>query len=267
MADYILFPNELQFELAHRVVMELGEKHRLVEPPEFCHGLISPAFQVTGGTGGFIQFLRAEKVRIAGTVPVRVFNREVPDAPPPEACWTEILGDLRLVSVAPSITDPLKLGVEIEFSRSVGSLIPLLPALIKGGAFVPGNPVFTFDEEHRLVSISDRNILFCRVNDLLDLWIILRSAVDLLVTAWKRKGLLAPCSSPRYGIGALEIYRRLPGTNCGACESPNCMEFATRLFTRKAVIGACGPLKAPARAVHLASLRWLLSVIGLSENV
>jgi ArsR family metal-binding transcriptional regulator len=264
MADYVLFPNEANFEQARRLVMDLGERHHLVDPPEFCHGLISPAFQVSGGTGVFIQSLRAEKVRIAGTVPVRVFNREIPDAPPPETCWTDILGDLRISSVIPSLTDPLKLGVEIEFSRNIGAIIPLLPTLIKGGAFIPGNPVFTFDEEHRLVCVSDTRFIFSRVNDLLDLWIILRSAVDLLVSAWKRRAVLTPCAAPRYGIGAIEIYRRLPGTNCGECGSPNCMEFATRLFTRKAAVGDCGPLKTPARRLHLASLKWLLRVIGVS---
>jgi ArsR family metal-binding transcriptional regulator len=89
--------------------------------------------------------------------------------------------------------------------------------------------------------------------------------VDFLIAASKLIGTTAPETNPRYGIGAMEIFKRLPATNCGRCGSPNCMEFAMRLFRRHVKPEECAPLMTPEFAACEGSLRWLLHVIGIQD--
>ncbi len=44
-------------------------------------------------------------------------------------------------------------------------------------------------------------------------------------------------------VGPMDIYRLLPGENCGDCGSDNCMSFATELLERRADVDDCPVLK------------------------
>jgi len=50
---------------------------------------------------------------------------------------------------------------------------------------------------------------------------------------------IAPCMAERARPQPLEIYKRLPGTNCRECGEPTCMAFAARLARGEAALGEC----------------------------
>ncbi len=43
-------------------------------------------------------------------------------------------------------------------------------------------------------------------------------------------------------ISPIDVYKLLPRTNCGECDVPNCMAFATRVVNGEAVIDGCPPI-------------------------
>jgi len=53
----------------------------------------------------------------------------------------------------------------------------------------------------------------------------------------------------------LEIFRRLPGTNCGVCPHKTCMAFAVHLATGQADVGNCPLLSDASRTALLPLLR------------
>ncbi|MDD1675091.1 MAG: acetyl-CoA decarbonylase/synthase complex subunit gamma [Methanomicrobiales archaeon] len=59
----------------------------------------------------------------------------------------------------------------------------------------------------------------------------------LMATVQKRRSIRE--------ISPIDVYRVLPGTNCGECGEGNCMAFATRLVNGEVQIEGCPPLRTP----------------------
>ncbi|MCP8310702.1 MAG: acetyl-CoA decarbonylase/synthase complex subunit gamma [Candidatus Methylarchaceae archaeon HK01M] len=71
----------------------------------------------------------------------------------------------------------------------------------------------------------------------------------------------------------LTVYQYLPQINCGECDVPSCMVFASKLLNREATLEDCPPLKDPKYKVQMARLAELLAppikevAIGVGGNV
>ncbi len=263
MAKIVVFPDQPSFELGLTVPLPGQAAWEPLYPPEFCRGLAAPCILVTSGLEILLDGLEKRRIPVGGTMEYGPFGREVPHAGPPDAEWLEIVGGLRIVAVRPSITDPRKIRIEATPQKSLTRLIPTMAALIKGGAYRPDIPVLTFEEGHRLITFSPHGFVISRADDLLDLWIMVRTAVDFYCEAWVHRDSVEPDRQPRQGIGATEIYKRLPATNCGQCQNQTCMEFAAGLMTGRCRLADCSPLFDPSQAGFLQSLRWLIRAMGL----
>jgi ArsR family metal-binding transcriptional regulator len=266
MADVIIFPDQASFENSLTFIESMGTTETVVQPPEFCLGLVAPTIVVTGGSKALARELELAGVTITGVIPYHPFSREIPKASRPDEKWTQVLGSLTVSIVRPSLTDPLKLRVEVIPERNLATAIPLMARLIRGGSYRFEIPVLAFEEEHRLLAISSDRIVICRADDLLDAWTMLRSFVDLASSAWDMRSKIKPEKERRQGIGPIEIFKRLPSTDCGRCGKSNCMEFAMGLFIGKFKIDQCPPLMEERWRARLESVRWLMQAIGLNGD-
>lgn len=262
MANILVFGSQESFNWALEIIREAGAYVDTLEVPEFCRGLAIPAVVVAGDVRGIASELKAAGVACSGVLPFLPFKKEIPQAPPPGEGWREIFGNLRLEILRPSFTAPSKFRVEISFQRNLAYLIPILARLIRGGSFRPDVPVLAFEEEHRLLVVSPGRLVVCRADDLLDIWVMLRCAVELVTAGWNRRVSIEPERQPRQGIGAIEIFKRLPGTDCRQCGLSSCMEFAVSLLVGRRRVSQCVPLEHHGARRHRASLMWLLETIG-----
>jgi ArsR family metal-binding transcriptional regulator len=263
MAQVIIFPDPPSFENSLTFVESLGTSAAVVQPPEFCLGLVAPTIVLTGGPKTLAEELESGGVAFSGVIPYYPYSKEIRKGSRPAEKWTEVLGSLTVPSVQPSLTDPIRLRVEVVPGRSLASLIPFMARLIRGGSYRFDVPVLAFEEEHRLLAISGSRFVICRADDLVDAWVMLRSFVDLAISAWDLRSKIDPEKERRQGIGAMEIFKRLPSTDCVRCGKQNCMEFATGLFTGKFRIDQCPPLMEDGWRARLESVRWLMEAIGL----
>lgn len=261
MAQIVIFQDQEAFEAGFEALRTAQVSAEAVEPPEFCLGLAATSVLVTGISTDVALTLKKSGVKPSGIVPHVVFRREVPDAGPPDPKWREIMGEFRIISIKPSFTDPSRLVVECVSQKSLDPLIPIMARLIRGGAFDPEGPVLAFEEEHRLLSFLDNKIVICRADDLLDAWILIRTAVELVVQAWGLKDSLLPERKARLGVGAIEIFKRLPATDCRLCGRQGCMEFSLALLTGRSSMEQCLPLNE--KSDHRDSVEWLMRAIGL----
>jgi len=264
MAHVIIFPDQAAFENSLKFIELPGTTAAVVQPPEFCLGLVAPTIVVTGGPKSLVDELEVSGVTISGVIPYHLFSREIPKASQPAKKWTQVLGNLTIATVRPSLTDPIRLRVEVLPEKSLAAIIPLMARLIRGGSYRFEIPVLAFEEEHRLLAISSDRIVICRADDLLDAWTMLRSFVDLAISAWDLRSKIEPERERRQGIGAIEIFKRLPSTDCGRCGRLNCMEFAMGLFIGKFRIDQCAPLMEERWSARLESVQWLMRAIGLN---
>jgi ArsR family metal-binding transcriptional regulator len=254
------------FARARSVIGHTGVPVELLDPPDFCSGLVAPVV-LTGTGGAFLASeLRRYGVGVSGMFLHRPSGREVPSGNAPDARWRDALGHVRVTLARPSVSDPLKLRVEIVPDQGLGKLIPIMARLIRGGAFRPEVPLLAFEEEHRLLTVSPEKIVICRADDMLDVWVMLRCMIELTLSAWDRRDLLKPEKNPRQGVGAIEIFRRLPGRNCGRCGTRNCMEFAVALFTGRRTATQCVSLSEQSDPACWDALLWFLEIAGINAG-
>jgi ArsR family metal-binding transcriptional regulator len=265
MANVIVFPDHEAFTGSLKFTGLVGVGAEPLYPPQFCEGIMVPALLVTSGLSTILGRIREEDLPVCGVVRYSTFRGEVPDEGPPDPVWREITGDIRIERVEESLTDPLRLRVEAALEKDVGDLLPIMGRIIRGGAFHPRGPVLAFEEEHRLVTIFPRAVGFARLDDMLDLWVMMRTTVEFFCEARQRSSSLEPTDEPRQGIGAVEIFRRLPGSDCRECGSAGCMEFATGLLLGRFGLEMCGPLFKEDFSSHLRSITWLLKGIGVLD--
>ena len=266
MANVLVFPDWQSFDDASEALESAQALFEIMPLPRFCHGLAVPAIRVPGSAKPLREFLVSRRISLSGLLPYQPFARDVPEAEPPDPLWKEVLGDLRVTAIKQSVTDPSRLRVEAVVEKSLSELIPIMARIIRGGSFHRDVPVLAFDEEHRLLAVSPREVVICRADDLLDAWIMLRSVVELVMSAWHRRESLKPETDPRHGIGAIEIFKRLPGENCGRCSNYNCMEFAVGILMGRHKPDECVSLQEKQDPTCRQSLEWLLRAVGLMTD-
>ncbi len=266
MGQLVIFPDQSCFQRGVRVAEETGMTFRALPVPPFCDGLTASVILVTGRGNTLIEALKKGGVDVSGAVDPTGIDREIPESGPADPVWKDILGSLRLQFVTPSVTDQNRLTAQITVEHSMDELIPIAARLIRGGTFVPAIPALTFEEEHRLISLSPDGIRLSRCDDLPDIWIMMRTTVELLITAARNKHRIRPETSPRQGLGAGEIFRRLPGTDCKECNFDSCMELAMSITTGRTSIKECRPLPGEDYRDRLSSMKWLLHVMGLDHG-
>lgn len=266
MANVFVFPDEDAYRRADEAASAHGASVQVLPVPEFCSGLVAPALVVTAGCEAFTQRLADAGVPVAGTTRYEPFKREIPRAGPPDPLWKDVFGQIRIRTFRSSFSDPTKKRVELESSHRLHPVIPYMANLIRGGAYRPEVPILAFDEEHRLLVVGPREIVITRADDLLDFWILLRTLVDLTSNAFllSRTSMQA-LAEPRQGIGAVEIFKRLPSLDCRECRNQNCMEFASGLMTGRCRPEQCVPLQQAENDRGRQSLGWLLDVIGCGK--
>ena len=266
MAHVIIFPDQASFENSLKTIESVGTTADVVQPPEFCLGLVAPTIVVTGRPNSLADELELAGVTISGVIPYQPFSGEILKASRPAEKWTQVLGSITVSTVRPSLTDPIRLRVEVIPERDLAPMIPLMARLIRGGSYRFEIPVLAFEEDHRFLAISSNRIVICRADDLLDAWTMLRSFVDLAISAWDLRSKIEPEKERRQGIGAIEIFKRLPSTDCGRCGRLNCMEFASGLFIGKFRIDQCAPLMEERWRARRESVLWVMEAIGLNGD-
>lgn len=121
-------------------------------------------------------------------------------------------------------------------------MLPYLNAELRQGAFVPSVPVLSFMDGRRLVSLFRDRIAIAKAADIIDAWATLEAARVRLNEAWSRRASLTPCYELRRKPPMIEIYKRLPGTNCRQCGEATCMAFAASLWRGETQPLRCRPV-------------------------
>ncbi len=263
MAHLLFFSCPDDFKHALDSLSSSRRYREVLTPPKFCLGFIPPAILVSGERNELQEELQQYGISFSGLVPHQIRTTKHIDGDPPKQIWKQILGQMKLRSVCESVSDSTRLHIEVQTEKSFGDLIPYMAALIRGGTYNPRSASMALDEGHRLIAFCNDTVFISRCDDIHDFWFQLRCSVDLICDAFEKKSFIKPVSDSRQGIGAVEIFRRLPATNCGKCGFATCMEFSVALFTGRAIPDLCKPIFKHDNDLRRESLLWLLSILGV----
>jgi ArsR family metal-binding transcriptional regulator len=258
------FPNQPEFERARLWLGSAGVHHEVVSPlPGYrCVGV--PALVVEDEERAILTVARSEALVCSGWVAFRPTNLTVPPSSPP-AFEVDIFGRCAIMVLAPCVADEARIRLVAHISGDLGPVMPYLNATMPAGLYCPDGPTFTFMEGPRMVSLYSHRITVAKADEIVDAWRVLERVRVLASEVWQRRETISPCHATRHRPPALEVYRRLPGTNCRVCGEKTCMAFALRLWKAEVSPAQCEPVFA-GRFGHL--LPALLAICaGLGVDV
>jgi ArsR family metal-binding transcriptional regulator len=97
----------------------------------------------------------------------------------------------------------------------------------------------TFTDQDRMIVLYDKKITIAKADDIVDAWRVLEGLRCLVNDIWLRREQITPSFEARTRPHAIEIYTRLPCTNCKLCGEMTCFAFAMKLWSGEVKPSAC----------------------------
>ena len=146
------------------------------------------------------------------------------------------------MALQPCLADPDKLRAIAHISGDLAEVFPYMNAVRKDAYYNVEGPTFTFMDQYRMISLYPRRIAMAKVDDIVDIWRTLESLRRFSNECWQNRQSIEPSFELRKKPAALEIFIRLPRTDCGLCGEKTCIAFALRLWSGQISLFQCTPV-------------------------
>jgi ArsR family metal-binding transcriptional regulator len=182
-----------------------------------------------------------KNITCAGWVEYRQPAVEVPASQPPQFAEDQF-GQAAVVYLAPCVADLSRIRLIAHVSGDLTQVLPYLNSSMPGAFYSHELPSLTLMDGYRMVVLCPKRISVAKADELVDGWKTLETLRNLINQTWQRRAEIAPSTLSRQKPPALEIYKRLPGTNCRECGEKTCMAFALRLWKGELKPALCKPV-------------------------
>jgi len=162
---------------------------------------------------------------------------------PVRAAFSEdVFGEASIMFFGPCMAEESKVRLIAHLSDGAGPALPYLNAEMRQACYNPGGPTLTFMEGYRPVTLYARRVALGKADDVVDACRVLEDLRRRLNQVWARRALITPSSEMRAKPPMLEVHKRLPGTNCGACGEATCTAIAAKLWMGDGKLSRCVPV-------------------------
>lgn len=234
------FPRRQEFESATKALRKLLLPYEVLTPEPGYARVGVPSVVLDNETRSTL-LAREPRFLCAGWVEYQPAALTVPSDPPPDFP-EDVFGVAAIMVLATCVADPTKIRLVAHLSGDLTAALPYLNALLPTASFTPGGPSLTYMDGYRMVCLYPRRITIAKADDLVDAWRVLEAVRRQVNEAWSERTDIEPCFTTRKRPPALEIYRRLPRTNCGLCGEPSCLAFAVRVWQGERSPAGCIPV-------------------------
>jgi len=153
-----------------------------------------------------------------------------------------LLHSISITNVLPCMADPNLIRIWADFSDDISEIMPYLNSVVPGAIYNPNWPTLTLKKGERLITAYARQIAISKLFDEKDAHEILEWFKNLVNDTFAKKNEIAPLYETRRNLNAIDIYKLLPGKNCGECGVPACLAFAAQLVSGSLNVMKCAPL-------------------------
>jgi ArsR family metal-binding transcriptional regulator len=235
------FPTEAEADRARSLLAGCGLSHRAISPAP-GYGLVGvAALVVEPEARGTLAAESGRDLVCSGWADYRPARIEVPQQPPPEF-QEDVFGRAAVMVLAPCVADETKIRIVAHISGDLTKVFPYLNAEMRQASYSVHGPTFTFMDGYRMVSAYPRRVAVAKTDEIVDSWRVLEELRRRVNGTWARRHEIEPSYERREKPPALEIYKRLPRTNCGACGERACLAFAVKVHGRMLDVGRCRPV-------------------------
>jgi ArsR family metal-binding transcriptional regulator len=241
MAVITTFPRREEWRKAQARLDARRLAYAVVSPDPGFATVGAPALVVTTEAQAALMDDRGDPVVCAGFVDYRPAGMPVP-AQPPRGFEEDMFGEAAIVVLAPCVADPTKIRLIAHTSGDMAKVFPYMNAEMREASYNAKGPTFTFMDGYRMISMYPRRIAVAKADEIVDGWRTLEMIRCRVNDAWARRGEIEPCHEMREKPPALEIFKRLPKTNCRACGEATCLAFAVRVWMGELPTSKCLPV-------------------------
>jgi ArsR family metal-binding transcriptional regulator len=243
MAIITTFASREEWRKAQGRLDARGLAYALVSPDPGYARVGVPALVVSVSTEGRAALTdgRGDPIVCAGFVDYRPAGMPV-SAQPPRGFEEDVFGEAAVVVLAPCVADPTKIRLIAHTSGDMAKAFPYMNAEMREASYNARGPTFTFMDQYRMISMYPQRIAVAKADDLVDGWRTLEMIRCRVNDTWARRAQIEPCYEMREKPPALEIFKRLPKTNCRACGEATCLAFAVRVWMGELPASKCLPV-------------------------
>jgi ArsR family metal-binding transcriptional regulator len=224
------FPRSSEFEKAKAIADRLPIAYQVVSPEPGLVRVGVPALVLDDQARAAFMEHGGDAVTCSGWVDYRPASIAVAAQRPPEFA-EDILGAAAIMVLAPCIADVSKIRLIAHISGDLTSVFPYLNTEMRQASYNKDGPNLTYMDGYRMVSLYPNRIAIAKADEIVDAWRVLEMIRCRVNDVWSRRSQIQPSDERRAKPPALEIYYRLPKTNCRACGQKTCMAFALTLWS------------------------------------
>jgi ArsR family metal-binding transcriptional regulator len=255
-------PNELG--RANAALERIGAGFQRIDPTEALTRVALPALVMNREVRGLLE-AEVPDLICSGWVEHRPTKVTMPAGPAPEGDEAPF-GRAAITVLTPCVADETKIRFIAHLSGDLGRVMPYLNSMMSGACYSKQAQTLTLSMGHRMVVLYPRRIAVAKADEIVDAWLTLESLRQQACETWARRAEIEPSYETRKRPPALEVFKRLPGTNCGLCGEITCMAFAMRLWSGHAEIGACSPVFEPGQDARKAALLEICAGLGIATE-
>lgn len=234
------FPAVTDFEKAKNILDELGLKYRIVDPTYTYSNVGFPA--IAFDDHARIRLAESKKNFIcSGWVNGSDEYTAIPDDEPP-LYSEDIFGKAYIMVLANCVADASKIRLIAHTDKDISLSFPYINALRNDVSFNKEWPILSFMDGYRMISLYQNRITAAKLDDIADGWRVLEKIRRMVNDTYARRNEIEPSYEMHRRPPVLEIFKRLPGTNCRECGEASCMAFASRVWSGDKQPSGCTPV-------------------------
>ena len=129
-----------------------------------------------------------------------------------------------------------------SLSDDIGEALPYLASVIQRCSYDDNAKTLTFKQDGKGIAMYPRQIAVTKLRDREEAARVLEQLKDFINQTYENRQNIEPCYKKGIELKYLDVFKLLPGTNCGKCGQPTCLAFATKVVQQEASIAQCSPL-------------------------
>lgn len=258
------FPSQGEFERAVAVLESGDAEYERIDPSAPLARVAVSALVVDRETRAWLVD-SAPAVVFSGWVEHRRPTTAMPEGPEPTAAGA-CFARAAIMVLQPCVADRTKIRLVAHVAGGLAPALPYLNAVMRQASYTPATNTLTYMEGDRMIALYPGRITIAKADDIVDAWLTLEHIRCTIEETWANRDRITPCYETRKKPSALEIFKRLPGTNCGLCGETTCMAFASRIWLGKASARQCTPLFLPEEEARRAALLQICAGLGVADE-
>jgi ArsR family metal-binding transcriptional regulator len=222
------------------VLETIGAAYERIEPSPALSLVALPAFVMSREVRGRLE-AATPTIIFSGWVDYRASQAVMPDSPPPEGggvCFQRAA----IMVLGPCVADETKIRLIAHLEGDLGPVLPYLNAVMPNASYTPVAETLTFMEGYRMIALYRQRITIAKADEIVDAWLTLEDIRRLTEQTWSDRNQIEPSFEIRRKPPAIEIFKRLPRTNCGRCGELTCLAFAMHVWTGETSVRLCLPV-------------------------